>query len=319
MGKTQLTISEQVRLLKERGLKVADFEECGRFLQMTNYYRFSGYFRYWQSDPLHGSNTFIPGADFDTIRGVYEAEQEFSSECSRALHQIEIILRANFAYYCSFNVSGCGLVQREGFSAPRESSLSLLDHLIVRDLNLSKEAFVQHYRAGSAFSGDNKFTAENYTNLPSWVAVEALSFGTLSRCIEASELSGDISEIARSLGVAKKTFVSQVRSFVYLRNRCAHNLRLWNHSVLNPPKVNNNISNRAKRKYGTFGDRSVFRILVCLERVLSSSGVAKGWLDKRIMPLLDANPELKRGILTPHKYGDYTPSCGLTPRATASP
>lgn len=137
--------------------------------------------------------------------------------------------------------------------------------------------------------------------------MEALSFGTLSRCLEASERSGVLAAVAAEIDVAQGTLASQVGSLVYLRNRYAHHARLWNHSVLDSPGLNNNIARRARRKRGVFEDRAVFRTLVVLNLILEQAGLESRWLERKVLPLLAENITLEEGLRSPRKYGEYVP------------
>lgn len=303
LAKKFLSFEEQVQQLLDRGLQIEDTQKCQSFLASTNYYRFSGYFRYWQQDPLRGDNSFISGSDFDVIHSVYETEQAFSAECIRALKLAEILLRTQFAHHYANLIYPHGtLLLGEGFTQvpPRKTPP---EDLILEDIKRTKEVFIRHYRAQTT-NGD---PISAYHNLPVWVAVEALSFGTLSRCIEHSASSGVLDAIAQHIGVAKAPLPNQIKSFVYLRNRCAHYSRLWNHSVLDAPPINPNIARRAKREYGNFGNRSIFCILIALDTVLGKSCIEKDWIRSKIMPLLDQNITFKQGIIDPKKYGDYKP------------
>lgn len=283
MAKRFLSFTQQAQQLVDRGLCVDDFQACQQFLSTTNYYRFSGYFRYWQKDPLNGDNDFLDGAEFITIKSIYDREQRFISECTRALRLVEILLRTQFAHhYASVVESNASLLRGEQLTKPSSSHVFTPEELIQRDLLRTKETFIKHYEDPA-----DSNVVEKYRDLPTWVAVEAFSFGTLSRCIEASAGSGVLTEIAQSIGVAQAPLPTQVRSFVYLRNRCAHHSRLWNHSVLDAPAINANIARRAKRKYGSYANRSVFQILVALDSVIDKSDVEHDWLRLHIMPLLN--------------------------------
>jgi len=114
-----------------------------------------------------------------------------------------------------------------------------------------------------------------------WSAVEAWSFGTLSKAIERGA-GGDLADaVATSTGIAKAGFAYRVRALVYLRNRCAHHSRLWHHSVLDAGPTPNNVRNRAKREAGQFGPRSVLDVIASLDDMVSRSDVAD-----RILPRL---------------------------------
>uniref|UniRef100_UPI00300D5C68 Abi family protein n=1 Tax=Stomatohabitans albus TaxID=3110766 RepID=UPI00300D5C68 len=185
MNKQRLSYEEQATLLSKRGLVIDDVEDAVQFLSQVNYYRFSGYFRYWQRDPTHGDNQFIDGASFNVIRDLYLAEQNLVIACDDLLHPIEVLLRTRFAYHYAERVGSCGkFVLGEGFTHPPKSIARPIEHYLLTNLNRSQETFIAHYREDIKEEG--RYTPEAYEHMPVWVAVEAFSFGNLSRVIQAS-------------------------------------------------------------------------------------------------------------------------------------
>lgn len=295
--KPRLSYDEQVDLLAQRGLLVDDGEECRDFLSKVNYYRLSGYFRYWQRDPAGGDNRFLRGSSFKVIRDLYVAEQHLKALCERVLWSVEILLRTRFAHSYAERIGAYGTFNiGKGFTRPLEEGGKRVEEYALRDLDRSKEAFVAHYR-------ENLTAGDPYDQMPIWAAVEAFSFGTLSRLIEASGQSGVLEAMADDMKIARSALGSQVRSFVYLRNRIAHHARLWNHSVLDAPKVMPNISRRAKKAHRPFDDRSIYKILVALDGVCTNSKLRANWLEEEIEPFLSEHPLLATGVATPRKYG----------------
>lgn len=86
MPKIWLSVEEQVAQLRDRGLSIDNEHECLQFLSHVSYYRFSGYFRYWQKSPETGDNRFISGASFSTIHDVYTTEQAVATLPRSARH-----------------------------------------------------------------------------------------------------------------------------------------------------------------------------------------------------------------------------------------
>lgn len=78
--KPSLSVGEQVALLARRGLVIDDEAASTAFLTAHNYYRFSGYARYFQQAPHLGDDNFCPGTTFDEIRAIYEADDARSCE-----------------------------------------------------------------------------------------------------------------------------------------------------------------------------------------------------------------------------------------------
>ncbi|WP_442862563.1 Abi family protein [Actinomyces sp. 432] len=178
-----------------------------------------------------------------------------------------------------------------------------MEEHVLRDLDRSKEAYVSHYRDESKKDLQGKYPAEAYDHMPVWAVSEALSFGTLSRCIQACSGTPILDNIASSLGVARAPLANQIRSLAYLRNRIAHHARIWNHSVLDAPPLPMNIKRRAKQKYGNFEPRSIFTIFVIMDKLLTESEISNTWLHEDIWPRLKNSPLTTRGLLTPRKYG----------------
>jgi hypothetical protein len=130
----------------------------------------------------------------------------------------------------------------------------------IRDIARSKERHILRFRVGDA--ADTRFD-----ELPVWSAVDAWSFGTLSKAIERGA-NGTLAEaVATSLGAAHAGFANRVRAFVYLRNRCAHHSRLWNHSVIDAGPTPSNVRAKAKRISGQFEHRSVLDVVSSLDDI----------------------------------------------------
>ena len=302
MDKRWLSYDEQVERLQKRGLAVSDPIAAAEFLSRVNYYRFSGYFRYWQVDPMAGNNRFLDGSSFDVIQRLYEAEQDLVAVCDEVLHPIEVLLRTRFAYYYAQRVGAIGAFARgDGFTQSSDLNDERVEEHALLNLDRSKEAFVSHYR--DEIKTGNAYSVKAYARMPIWVAVEAFSFGSLSRLIEASSKSGVLHDIAASMNVSPTTLPSQVRSFVYLRNRNAHCAKLWNHAVLDRPGLLPNIARRVKRDHRQFSDHSIYKIFVALDQVATKTGLQKDWLANRVESILTRNNLLAAGIATPARYG----------------
>lgn len=303
--KRWLNYGEQASLLAERGLTVEDHDSAAEFLSVTNYYRLSGYFRYWQRDPLNGDNRFIAGASFNAIRDLYLAEQALGVACDEILRPIEVMFRTRFAHSYAELVGPVGVFAvGEGFTQPPDLNHGLVHDHALSNLDRSKEPFIGHYR--EEIKTGRHYDPAAYAQMPIWVAVEAFTFGTISRLITASGKSGVLDAIAESLGVSRATLPSQVRSFVYLRNRVAHSSRLWNHSVLDVPGLLPNTSRRAKRNHRQFDDHSIYKIFVALEYVARGVNLDDDWLSRVVDPILDHNRLLAAGICTPKKFGQMS-------------
>lgn len=95
--KDYLSIQEQVEKIKDRGLSIPSEKAVARFLERNNYYRFSGYMRYFQKDLAHGEDEFIVGATWDEIVDLYELDARLRSLLLDGIQLAEISTRTAFA------------------------------------------------------------------------------------------------------------------------------------------------------------------------------------------------------------------------------
>ncbi|GAB78916.1 Abortive infection bacteriophage resistance protein [Austwickia chelonae] len=261
--KPSLSWEQQVTLLLDRGLSVSDKDACTDFLAANNYYRFSGYARYFQVAPHRGDDTFRPGTTFDEIREIYEADQALRAMLARPLTCAELLLRTHTAYVIGRTYGPCGRYLEDDFYTDVGDAEPTVKACF-RDLKRSKERHILRYRADG-------ISSPCFAQLPIWSAVEAWSFGTLSKCIERGAQGELADAVANSIGVAKGGFPYRVRALVYLRNRCAHHSRLWHHSVIDAGPTPNNVRVKAKKVAGQFGPRSILDVIASLDDILVRS------------------------------------------------
>jgi abortive infection bacteriophage resistance protein len=296
--KPSLSWDEQVALMVGRGLIIDDESACARFLAASNYYRFSGYARYFQKAPHLGDDDFRPGTTFDEVRAVYDADEALRTALVRPLAQVELMLRSHVARVIADQHGAYVRYLEEEFYtdvAGREPTVTSC----LRDIDRSKDRHILRYRDG----GDRA----DYSKLPVWSAVEAWSFGTLSKAIERGGSGSLGDDVATSIGVARAGFAYRVKALVYLRNRCAHHSRLWHHSVVDAGPTPNNVRNKAKRLAGQFSPRSVIDVIASLDDM-----TFRGVVADPLLPWLVDNhvreSNFWRGVTTPEAPRDHARS-----------
>lgn len=288
---------EQVALMRERQLIVGDHDACARFLAQTNYYRFSGYARYYQQAPHMGENNFVRGTTFDEIRRIYEADEVLRIALTHPLAKAELLLRSHVAYVIAHDHGAYASYLDESFYtdiAHREPTVETC----LRDIQRSKDRHILRYQ-----SRDNDRI--EYGLLPIWSAVEAWSFGTLSKVIERGARGTIADRVATSIGIAKAGFAYRVKSLVYLRNRVAHHSRLWNHSVIDAGPTPNNVRVKAKRLVGQFEPRSILDTIASLDDMLQRSKVAAP-LIPQLLDDYDFPKDFWRGLCKPKNPQDHS-------------
>ncbi|MET7771135.1 Abi family protein [Nocardia sp. NPDC005366] len=289
-------MEEQVELLGRRGLVIEDEAGCSAFLAANNYYRFSGYARYFQQAPHLGDDDFRPGTTFHDIRTIYEADEALRSMLVPPLARVELLLRTHTARVIAAAHGPRGRYLKDDFYMDVGQGERTVESCL-RDIERSKERHILRFTTTDA-------GRQGFSELPVWSAVEAWSFGTLSKCIERGALGTLPDAVAASVGVAKSGFAYRVRAMVYLRNRCAHHSRLWHHSVIDAGPTPNNVRVKAKKQAGQFEPRSVLDVVASLDDVLVRSRT-----ENPVLPVLTQqhprDSQFWRGLACPQNPRDH--------------
>ena len=208
--KIPATISEQIKILKQRGCVFEDENAARETLKYINYYRLSNYF-----EPFSVSkHKYEEGTSFNKIMRVYEMDRKLRSILLAALEEVEISLRAVISNYHALKYGALGYLNPSSFGVQHnhQSFIARVNHLIEAS---SERDFVKHYNA--KYGG----------NFPLWVMMELFSFGTLAFFFKDMQ---NVDKKALSNGYYNCS-PSELDNWVFclneLRNYCAHYNRLY--------------------------------------------------------------------------------------------
>lgn len=91
--KEAISVEEQIKLLKSRGLLIQDIAKTHLYLSTVGYYRLSSYAKVFQEN---GSNhIFKDNTDFEDIWNIYVFDRKLRLIVSDVIERIEIALRAS--------------------------------------------------------------------------------------------------------------------------------------------------------------------------------------------------------------------------------
>jgi len=208
--KPSLPYTKQVDLLKSRGLVIVDQSAAERFLKQVSYYRFSAYCLPFEVT----RHQFKPKVTFEQIAKLYEFDRRLRFLIDEALEVIEITVRAIMAHE---------MAQKYGpfFHEDPSNFYGKFDHKswvqkVHEEANRSRETFIAHYKS--------KY--EGFPQLPIWIAVEIMSFGSISQLIDSLKREDQII-LAKQFGLHTSVLMSWLHTFAYVRNICAHHARFW--------------------------------------------------------------------------------------------
>lgn len=217
-NKKPLTFKEQVELLKSRGLIVNNQAKAELYFQQISYYRFSAYSLPYQ----RVKDSFNEGTSFENILDIYLFDRELRLLVFNAIERIEVTIRTQIIYQLAHKYGSHWQDEKSIFKLSGEygkNAFSEMQKTISEQRNAKHpEVFIKHYR-------------EEYStpyNPPSWMCIELLTIGQLSRLFTALRNNADKESIAIFFGLHHTIFSSWIHAIVYIRNICAHHSRLWN-------------------------------------------------------------------------------------------
>lgn len=214
------TIDEQIQLLLDRGLIIDDTERAKHYLSNISFYRLRAYTYPFQdnSDPNHPFTTKIT---FDEILNLYIFDRELRLLLMDAIERIEVAVRTHIIYVYSIRYdSQWNYDSRFFYNEERfENHIEQLE----KEVERSHEDFIKHYQ--------NTYTSPVLP--PSWMALEVISFGLLSKIYGNLKERYPKKRVAKNFGLMQpRVLVNWLHMISLVRNIVAHHGRLWNREFI---------------------------------------------------------------------------------------
>lgn len=221
-NKRPIDYTEQIAVLRNRGLIIADEDYAIRQLGIISYFRLASYWRPMESDKV--THKFKPGSTFENAIDLYYFDKQLRALLFSIIQSIEIALRTKVIHHVSMNY-GAFWFTDGGLCTNKHMFVSNLAH-IQDELNRSKEDFILEHSA--------KYTSPKVP--PAWKALEVVTFGTLSKLYFNLNDNNIKKAIASEFNIPHRKFLdSWIKSMAVLRNIIAHHARLWNRNFPNIP------------------------------------------------------------------------------------
>lgn len=243
-----LTYDQQIEYLVNAGLLIEDKERAKNILSTLNYYRFINAYSLGLYEAPKEKKKYIAGTTFQQIYDLYLFDGQLRHILSELLEEFEIIFRTKLAYHIGLKYGALGYLDSTLFENKYYHD-DFIKSFKREQEQQDKSPIVKHHK--------EKYDCQ----MPIWAAVEILSFGTISKLYSNMKTSDRI-EIAKELGTSYTYLNSWLRSFVEVRNICAHYGRLYNKFLLFPPKLYGNMS---------FANNRIFAVIYILKRFVDDS------------------------------------------------
>ena len=175
------------------------------------------------------SHTFKENTDFDDIMRVYSFDRKLRILLLDIIERIEVAIKAAISNHMSLALGNPHWYLEE--TSFKNSAYSEELKMKVKDsIAENSEMFLSHYLS--------KYTEPDMP--PSWMMMELVTLGTVSRIYENIAPSNKVREdIARSFKTLTSTLESWLKAMRYLRNLCAHHQRVWNKRLIIQPRLPN--------------------------------------------------------------------------------
>lgn len=223
--KSPIPVVQQISLLRQRGLSIADEARAAHYLSNISYYRLRAY-TYPFQDNTNPEHLFVKPVSFDEIIQLYVFDRQLRLLVFNALEKIEIALRTKIIYQFALNH---GSHWHEQMALYRDANRFIRDiSKLYEEIDRSTETFIKHYKA----------TYTQPANPPAWMSLEVTSMGLLSKLFENLRNGPEKKTVAREFGLTNPGILeSWMHAFAHLRNVCAHHGRLWNRRFTAMPQL----------------------------------------------------------------------------------
>jgi len=224
--KPALDLPAQIVLLEQRGLTIGNRVHAQQSLRHIGYYRLSGYMRPFQQPS--GNHQFFAGTTFEQITDLYSFDRKLRVIFLDALDRVEVGLRAATTQaLCQLHGSHWYLASTNFLpTANHRALIACLQEEIGHDDEKKRAVHIQHYYSNY----------DNPSMPPSWMLLEALSFGSLVHILRKLNAQ-NLKAISRLIGITDRALRSWSLSLSYLRNLCAHQERVWNRTYTIKPFI----------------------------------------------------------------------------------
>ena len=263
-NKPAISFESQLQRLKNKGLIIQDDEHALCLLKHVNYYRLKDY----AFPHLDRNGVFLPETDLAETISLYEFDRALRLLIFEAIELFEIHFRLAIAYHLGIKYGPFAHEQIQNFASNKETIHAKFICRLGMEASRTKTRLIQNYRM--------KYT--DYPSLPIWIAVEMMSFGTLSMLFGMLQPE-DKKAIAKNWDTNFEALASWARSLTMIRNICAHYGRLWN--SVEELNIRPRLLNKDK-KVGIKND-NIYFIIYLLRRLTNKNPLAGSWAQRTFL------------------------------------
>lgn len=266
MGRFKKIPKTKEALLKiwiDKELNIENAEKALGTIQRLNYYRLSGYAKYFYDD----NRKFQKSTSFDDLYNLYLFDDELRNIILRITEEIELNFRSYIASYIATTYGACAYCEENNFQATvNKKTQKTYYNEFLEVIGKKKEQhkdriYIKHYI--------NKYEGD----VPIWVLVEILSFTDLSKFIKNMkncDVRNIIKENLVRISIGDIYLPNLLMIICDVRNMCAHYEKIFNLNFLNAPKLDKN---------NTIPNKNLYDILVLCKMLVCNKEKWNNWIE----------------------------------------
>lgn len=270
------SITDQLKLLQQRGLIIDDPVFAEESLIRTSYYEIINGYKDLFIEVDQKEEQFLSGTTFSELYYLYEFDNALRFEMLAATLSAENLLRSVIAYVLAeeHRHKRDTYQQKHNYNQGKKIMHGRFKGYYERELLL--QFFDEVYQSSHQ---PMKYYRENYRDLPPWILVKGLSFGNLQYLFKLMLPSSKTKIIARATGLnpeliteqTKQSFAEIFDILVAYRNWAAHGGRVYNHRVkkkltFGPTHAAFNLSRSAYQKH-RYGQSDILSFIIALTQL----------------------------------------------------
>ena len=221
MSKPFYNYDQQIQKLREKNMIIPDESAAKEILHRYGYFALiTGY-----KDLLKNPTTkkYLDGTTFADIVAIYQFDELLRELTFRYLLHIERHIRSALSYgFCNkYGENQSEYLNKHNYDISSQTKEKEVNKLINRYLSpliirQTQYAYIEHRK-------------NQHSNVPLWVLVNALTFGTLSKIYEFSKPQVQSAVSIEFNGITESQLRQLLEVLTDFRNVCAHNERLFTH------------------------------------------------------------------------------------------
>jgi len=294
MPKPFMTYDQQLQKLKDKHLIINDEAAAKAMLSRVSYYTLISGYKDIFKNPT--TRDYRDGTTFDDILALYSFDEMLRELTLRYLMHIEQHIRSLLSYAFCYRYGDLqeAYLTAQNYQYTSKTNRIEVDRLIERYLmppvtRKTDYPYIEHCKAA-------------HKNVPLWVLVNALTFGTISKMysLSKSEIQSSISQNFE--GIHEKQLGQILQVLTTYRNVCAHGDRLFSYrcarNEIPDLPLHKKLSIPQKGTQYLNGKRDYFAVVISLRYLLSTDEFV---LYKRQLVKLIGDAVLSKGQISQAK------------------